>query len=232
MMNQTNPNKINYGKVLSAVAHDMKNSLTMMFQSLQTLGNQPEEQKHITASQLADINYQVQRLNGGLTQIMGLYQAEGNRLVIHSQEVLISDLLESVICQNDLYTESTGIDCELDVDEDLLWYLDTELISYLIDDVLSNAIRYSKNKIIIKAAIIEQQLQISVTDDSAGYPQQMLDAAAAPIEQLDSEFGRMGIGLLFSRLIAISHQNNVQYGKIFLTNNSKLGGSEFMIRLP
>lgn len=231
-MTQSTPEKINYSKILNAVAHDMKNSLTMMFQSLQSLSQQPQEQKIISASELSDINYQVQRINGGLTQIMGLYQAEEDRLMINVQQVLVSDLIESVICQNDLYTQSSGIDCQLDVDYDLMWYLDNELISYLIDDVLSNAIRYSKNKVIIRARIINEQLEIDVIDDSNGYPQQMIDAAGAELHLLDSEYGRMGIGLLFSRLIALSHQKDQLTGKIILSNNSELGGSAFKIRLP
>lgn len=231
-MNKATPHKINYSKVLAAVAHDMKNSLTMMFQSLQTLSQQSEQEKIITAAQLSDINYQVQRLNGGLTQIMGLYQAEGDRLMINLQQALISDLIESVICQNDLYTQSTGMICELDVDVDLMWYLDNELISYLLDDVLSNAIRYSKEKIIIRARIINQQLEIDIIDDSNGYPEQMIKAAAAPLHQLDTEYGRMGIGLLFSRLIALSHRQHDVAGEIVLSNNSELGGSAFKIRLP
>ena len=231
-MNQPTSQKINYSKVLAAVAHDMRNSLTMMFQSLHTLGQQPEEEKKITVSQLSDINYQVQRLNGGLTQIMGLYQAEDDRLLINLEQVLVSDLIESVICQNDLYTQSTGIVCELDVDFDLVWYLDNELISYLIDDVLSNAIRYSKEKIIIRARVINQQLEIDIIDDSSGYPEQMIKAAAAQLHLLDTEYGRMGIGLLFSRLIALSHKKNDLMGEIVLSNNSELGGSAFKVRLP
>jgi signal transduction histidine kinase len=231
-MTQPTPNKIDYNKVLSAIAHDMRNSLTMMFQSLQTLSQQPETQKKISNRELSDINYQVQRLNGGLTQIMGLYHAEENRLQINVEQVLVCDLLESVICQNDIYTQSTKIDCQLDVDIDLIWYLDKELMSYLIDDVLSNAIRYSKEKIIIRAQIIDNILEIEVIDDSNGYPEQMIQAAAAPIHQLDSEYGRMGIGLLFSRLIAVSHQQNDITGEIVLSNHSELDGSSFKIRLP
>jgi signal transduction histidine kinase len=231
-MTQPTPNKIDYNKVLSAIAHDMRNSLTMMFQSLQTLSQQPETQKKISNRELSDINYQVQRLNGGLTQIMGLYQAEEDRLQINVEQVLVCDLLESVICQNDIYTQSTKIDCQLDVDIDLIWYLDKELMSYLIDDVLSNAIRYSKEKIIIRAQIIDNILEIEVIDDSNGYPEQMIQAAAAPIHQLDSEYGRMGIGLLFSRLIAVSHQQNDITGEIVLSNHSELDGSSFKIRLP
>ncbi|NRA55559.1 MAG: HAMP domain-containing histidine kinase [Gammaproteobacteria bacterium] len=231
-MTQSSSSKINYNKVLSAIAQDMRNSLTMMFQSLQTLNQQPEQDKVISARELSDINYQVQRINGGLTQIMGLYQAEEDRLLVNIEQVLVHDLLESVICQNDIYSQSTKIDCQLDVDIDLMWYLDKELISYLIDDVLSNAIRYSKDKIIIRAMLINNILEIDVIDDSSGYPAQMIEAAAAPIDTLDTKYGRMGIGLLFSRLIAVSHLQNDITGEIILSNDSELNGSSFKIRLP
>lgn len=227
------PPQVNYSEILRGVAHDMRNSLTMMLQSLHAVSQQSQgQEKQITATQLSDINYQVQRLSGGLTQIMSLYSAEEDHLSVNVDQVLVHDLIESVVCQNELFTDSSGIDCQLDLDVDLVWPLDHELISYLIDDVLSNAIRYSKERIIIRAHVTNEQLEITIIDDSDGYPNKMISAAQAPLHELDTEYGRMGIGLLFSRLIAISHRKADITGQVTLLNNSELGGSSFKIRLP
>jgi len=231
-MNELDKTNLDYSSVLSAVAYDMRNSLTIMFQSLQAVGNQDSDIKTLTNDEVADINYQVQRLNGGLTQLMALYSVEDNRLVTNISEQSVAELLESVICQNDLYTKSKNIEIILDVQEDIYWGLDLDLVSYLMDDLLSNAIHYSKETIKLSFKIEHDMLNIVMDDDSAGYPQRMLDAANAPLDNLVADYGRIGIGLLFSKLIVLSHQNSKRHGKIILSNSSPLGGSSFVLQLP
>lgn len=231
-MSNSNNNNIDYKKILSAISYDMRNSLTLMFQSLQTVANQPQTPKSLSDDELSDINYQVQRLNGNLTQLMALYNVEDDRLMINSTEEMVSDVIETAVFQNDLYSQSKGIDITIDGDEDLQWCLDRDLIAYLIDDVLSNAIRYSQKQIKIDVTVVRQKLHISISDDSAGYPEKMIEAAAAPIDDLASQFGRMGIGLLFSKLIVLSHNNYGSNGELILQNDGKLGGSTFTIVLP
>ncbi len=231
-MNELKKNQLDYSNVLSAVAYDMRNSLTIMFQSMQSLANQSTNEKLLSVDELADMNYQVQRLNGGLTQLMALYQVDNDRLVTNISEQSIADLLESVVCQNDLYTKSKNIDIKIDVEEDTYWSLDLDLVSYLFDDILSNAIRYSRDKIAISFLVKDGFLNIIIDDDSDGYPQRMLDAANAPLDNLVADYGRIGIGLLFAKLIALSHQNANRHGKIILSNSSPLGGSSFVLQLP
>jgi len=231
-MNELEQSKINYTKVLSAVAYDMRNSLTIMFQSLQGLSTQDSQDKVLTNDEVADINYQVQRLNGGLTQLMALYNLDQDKLMINVTEQLVEDVLESVICQNDLYTQSKNINISMTVKPDLTWGMDVDLIAYLIDDVLSNAIRYSKEAINISAFIKDGYLNIVIDDDSQGYPEQMLSAATAPINSLVADYGRIGIGLLFSKLIVLSHENRGRYGRLDLSNTSPMGGSSFVVQLP
>jgi K+-sensing histidine kinase KdpD len=231
-MSTSNNNNIDYKKILSAISYDMRNSLTLMFQSLQTVANQPQATKTLSTEELSDINYQVQRLNGNLTQLMALYNVEEDRLMINSTEEIVSDVIESAVFQNDLYTQSKGIEIQVHVDDDLHWCLDRDLIAYLIDDVLSNAIRYSQKQIDIDVSIDDGQLSIAISDDSNGYPSAMIEAAAAPIDVLASSFGRMGIGLLFSKLIVLSHDNYGKSGELVLNNDGKLGGSTFTIVLP
>ncbi|MDP2560208.1 sensor histidine kinase KdpD [Psychrobium sp. 1_MG-2023] len=233
-MNTPANDKINYNKVLSSVAYDMRNSLTLMFQTLQNIASQLENNQQLTSEEIVDMNYQVQRLNGGLTQLMSLHSADDDKLAINVTTELVKDMLESVICQNDLFSSAKGISIELIAPDDLTWCFDQDLLSFLIDDVLSNAIRYSRQKIIIKVDIVDGMLTIEILDDSPGYPKAMLDAAAesTDITQLTSSFGRMGIGLLFSKLIVFAHKNQTLHGQIELSNDSQLGGSSFIIKLP
>jgi len=220
---------INYKKILAVIGSDMRNSLTLMFQALST-HSQPMET--LSINELNEIKYQVQRLNGDLTQLLSLYNVEDNKLMVNINEVIVSDIIEYAVLQNNFYTESKNINIDVNIDEDLTWYLDRNLIIHLIDDIISNAVRYSHKHISIDVKIIDNILNISISDDSDGYPEEMMVAAIADIESLASDYGRMGIGLLFSKLIVLSHSNDGKCGKFLLENNTKLGGSTFTVQLP
>jgi len=227
-----NSTTINYKKILAAIGSDMRNSLTLMFQSLQTLSAQSQTSKTLSNDELTDLNYQVQRLNGDLTQLLALYNVEDDKLMININEEIVNDIIESALFQNDSYIESRGITVDVNINDSITWYLDRNLIIHLIDDIISNAVKYSQKHISIDVEIINDRLNISISDDSNGYPEEMIEAAVADIESLASNYGRMGIGLLFSKLIVLSHVNYGKCGTFLLENNSKLGGSTFTVQLP
>ena len=118
------------------------------------------------------------------------------------------------------------------MEEDLNAYFDQDLITYLIADIFINALRVAKKKIILRAFIKDQFLNIQVEDDGMGYPVHML----AINENCDSVFnaskGRSGLGLLFAKKIASEHKTKHLQGHILLENKSESGGSLFTLRLP
>ena len=60
----------------------------------------------------------------------------------------------------------------MNVDEDVSWYLDSELIYLLINDVIVNALRYGTSRIAIQASIADDYLSIKIEDDGNGYPEE------------------------------------------------------------
>lgn len=219
--------------VLTPAASDMKNSLTLMLQSIDLMIQQQSNGDTAqNTAQLSNINYQAHRLNSVLTQVIGLSHRAQGSLCVNISETLVSDLLEAVLCQNELQSETRAIDISLEVDPDLMWYMDEELMSCVIDEVLNSAMRYCHGKVNITADINNEHLVIEINDDGPGYPKAMLEAAEAPLEGLETNSSKIGIGLLFTRLITSAHKKNQKSGKIQLSNHGKLGGSCFRITLP
>ena len=221
-----------YATVLSSATRDMKNSLTLMLQSIDDIMQHSQADQQSANEQLADINYQVHRLNGVLTQLVGLYNREQGSLCVNLQEVLVADMLETLFYQNELHSLTQGVTVELMVDQDLQWYLDQELLTCMIDEVLNSAIRYSRDRVVISAQVVEDELNITINDDSDGYPARMMEAATAPIKALETQYGKIGIGLLFARLVTSAHRKGDRQGRVELSNQGELGGSCFSIVLP
>jgi len=189
-----------------------------------------DDQKH--GAKLADLHYEVLRLNSGLIQVLSLYRDEKDQLPLNIAECFIADYFTEFCIKNQLYSDSNNIDISIDIDTDLAWYCDHNLISYLLSDVFTNALRYSKGKILVTASLVNKQLVIEIADNGEGYPESMLQAQHNSMAELSSKQGRTGLGLYFARLIANAHVIKGKTGHISLSNGGELGGGIFTLILP
>ena len=223
---------IDFSSVLAAAVHDMKNSLCLLIQSIESLAENLPPENSQANEKVASVHYEATRLNTNLVQILSLYRAELNQLPVTIDECFIDDLFEDVMSSVRIYMEQKNLIVTINVENDISWYLDRELIFMLINDVLINALRYGTSQIILNAAVRDKALVITVEDDGPGYPSSMLEKSTADLAGFDLSQGRTGLGLFFARLIANAHVNNNHCGEISLNNGGTLGGSVFEVKLP
>lgn len=223
---------VDFSSVLAAAVHDMKNSLFLLIQSIENLARELPPQNCSAREQVANVHYEASRLNTNLVQILSLYRAELERLPINVDECFVADLLFDVVDSNRLYVEQKGIEVNVQVDSELSWYLDRELIYLLVNDVLVNALRYGTSKIHISTQTQQDELVLRVEDDGTGYPAAMLEKSHEDLSDFQLSQGRTGLGLFFARLIADAHSQGEQRGTICLSNGGSLGGSVFEVKIP
>ena len=223
---------IDFSSVLASAVHDMKNSLCLLIQSIESLAELIPPGDNAVSNQVASVHYEATRLNTNLVQILSLYRAELDKLPITIDECFIDDLFDDVMSSVRIYMEQKNLLVSINVQDDISWYLDRELIFMLINDVLINAMRYGTSQIQLSAKTSDNMLVITVEDDGEGYPESMLQKSTQDLEGFDVSQGRTGLGLYFARLIANAHSRGEQYGQISLSNGGTLGGSVFEVRLP
>lgn len=223
---------IDFSTVLASAVHDMKNSLCMLIQSIDTISQNEKFQGAPESQELANLHYEAFRLNTNLLQLLSLYRVEKKQLPINIEEQFIDDICTEVISINELYSKNKNITIETDIQSDLAWYFDSNLITNLLNDIFVNALRYTKDKIKLSAYEENDRLIIRVEDNGEGYPQEMLEITSMPMQELNLNSGRTGLGLFFARMIAQGHRNNGKTGEIKLENGSGLGGSTFTLSLP
>lgn len=230
--------QINFSSVLAAAVHDMKNSLCLLIQSIEELSHSIDASNKIASRQVADVHYEATRLNTSLVQLLSLYRAQLDNLPITVDECFVADLLADVMDAVSIYHQQKAFSVTIDCDENLSWYLDSELIYLLVNDAVINALRYGQSRIHIAAKQEDGRLCISVEDDGSGYPATMLDKCQTELAEFTLSEGRTGLGLFFARMIASAHTraaggNESQVkGEIILTNGGFLGGSVFMVKIP
>jgi K+-sensing histidine kinase KdpD len=223
---------IDFSTILGSAVHDMKNSLCLLMQSIESLGQSLVETNPVSREHLASAHYEAARLNTGLVQLLSLYRAGSDNLPLTIDEYHIDDVIEDLLATNESYLNHKNMILEVSQSADLVWYLDADLIGILLNDVLINAMRYSKKNIHLSVYMEHKQLVFKVEDDGPGYPKSMLDAQSIQMQQCDIGEGRTGLGLYFARLIAKAHTKGETEGKIYLENGGSLGGSVFILTLP
>ncbi len=224
--------KIDFSILLASAVHEMKNSLSLLLQSIETLSTNIEKQNPEASKELASLHYEASRVNTGLMQLLSLYRVELDRLPLNVDQHYIEDLIEDLIATNGNYIENKNMQLDVNVADDLAWFLDADLINLLLNDVLVNAMRYSNDKISIEAYVEDDYLLIKVQDDGPGYPDSMLRASHTSMQRFDINTGRTGLGLFFAGMIAKAHSIDARLGSIHLENNGELGGSVFTLKLP
>ncbi len=223
---------IDFSAVLGSAVHDMKNSICLIMQSIENLGNSLVDTDLLSKNNLASVHYEASRLNTGLVQLLCLYRTRLNNLPLNIDEYDVRDLMENLVDTNEIYLKHKNMILEVNQSANLIWYLDADLIGILLNDVLINAMRYGQKKIQLSVYTKNEQLVFKVEDDGPGYPSAMLEAHDMSIQHFDISQGRTGLGLFFARLIAQAHTKGDNKGKISLENGGSLGGGVFVLTLP
>ena len=220
-------NSIDFATILAAGVHDMKNSLQLQLQKLEHVALQVTNTD--AAQSLADVHYEAQRLNTSLIQLLSLYRHIDGQFPLQLENQLIDELIEDVVADTEFYARHYKVQIDLVITDQLSWYLDTNLISILLQDVIINAVRYAKQTVTVRAFERAGQLVIAVQDDGHGYPAQILHSVNQGLGHAPLTSGRTGLGLYFAKRIAESHQRRQQCGEIILSNCK---GGNFTLRLP
>ena len=224
--------KFDFSSVIAVAIHDMKNSLSLLMQSIERLSEIIPTANAEAREGINSVHYEANRMNTTLVQVLSLYRAELDALPVNIDECFVNDLIEEIVESNRIYTNQKKLTLSVNVEDDFSWYLDRELIYLLVHDVLINAIRYGCDHIEISAWDENSNLHVKIQDDGRGYPQEMLDMSVVNLDNFCISEGRTGLGLFFARLIAQTHKNNGQTGNITLSNDAKTGGSVFELVLP
>jgi two-component system sensor histidine kinase SenX3 len=229
---------------LASTAHDMKNSISVLSGTLERLlleagpqrdSNSPSAYPQM--AQMAQMLYQTRRLNDNLMQLLALYKRVGTpEYPFDVQPIEAGQLLEQVVALGRVLLDAKGIALDVDGDRELIWHLDEDLIVGVVSHAVNNAAHYTRDRIRLSLREVDGLLEIRVEDNGAGYPQALLAAGAAGLNEnasgIDFRTNSAGLGLYFSREVARMHRHRGREGSVRLENGGALGGGCFILSLP
>lgn len=229
---------------LASTVHDMKNSISVLSGTLESLLAAEQARADADAAQnapaylqMAHMLYQTKRLNDNLIQLLALYKEVGKPgYPFDVQPQLVAQVVEQVVDQEKILLVSKGIRLETDFPVDLIWTLDEDLVIGVLAHAINNAIRYTRDTIRLSAREVDAVLELRVEDNGEGYSQALIEAGSAAMNGMqagvDFSTNSTGLGLYFSSEVAKMHKYRGQSGSIALANGGALGGGCFILRLP
>lgn len=217
---------------LASSVHDMKNSVSLLISGLEKTLAATTPETLATYDELSHMAYEAKRINHNLVQLLTLYKFDQQLYPFDAQYIALADFLPAVAEQVSGFLQSQGIEFELNAPPDLYWPFDEDLITGVIGNALSNALRYARGRIRLSADTVGDFLEIRIEDDGKGFAPEIIDQALAVQRGISFETGSTGLGLYFSAKVAAFHRNQGRCGEIKLENGGSFGGGCFVVRLP
>jgi two-component system sensor histidine kinase SenX3 len=224
---------------LASTVHDMKNSISVLSGTMETLLASADAtfKESKAYGEMSQMLYQTKRLNDNLIQLLGLYKQVGtSEYPLDIQLNYVTDLVEQVIASERVLLESKGITLDYDVDPDLVWHFDEDLLIGVLGNAINNAVRYTNARIKLDIIQVDGYLEIRVEDDGRGYPANMLESGAIAMSGkrggVNFLTNSTGLGLFFSSEVLKMHKHRERHGGLRLENGGAYGGGCFVLRLP
>jgi PAS domain S-box-containing protein len=216
-------------EVLAIVAHDLRNPLNSILLQEQTLlrrGNEPERRDQKARE---SIRRAVLRMNGLIQDLLDVKRLEaGQRLSIRQDAVSTASVLAEAVEHQQAAISASNRKIEV-VAEGMppsVW-ADRGRLLQVFDNLLGNAIKFSRQRITVGARFDEDEVLFWVADDGTGVSAQDLPRLFDPYWQA-KRMDRRGAGLGLSIVKAIVDAHG---GRLWV--ESEVGvGTTFYFTLP
>ncbi len=215
-------------RFLAVAAHDLRGPISIIKGFLTVLDVPPDQEK-IRDS----IDSACRNMLGLIGELLDVHAIEAGQLDLKIREVNVGEFLKELHGSYLLVVKAKDMNLQLDLTEPLPRVpMDPERISQVIDNLVSNAVKFSYpgSTITLKAWVAGPDVHIAVADEGQGINKDELAG-------LFTDFGRTstrptagerstGLGLAIVKRLVTAHGGNIQ------VESTKGKGSVFTFRLP
>jgi len=217
---------------VSNASHELKTPLATMKIMLETLMYQPEMPEELRQEFMSDMNHEIDRLTGIITDLLTLTSSDAAAGVLRKEPVNLSDLTVDTVRLLTPAAKKRHQRLTSEVQPGLELLGDRGKLNQILYNLMDNAIKYTPDGGEIHVSLTQEQgdLVWRVRDNGVGIPEEDLDHVFERFYRVDKarsrETGGSGLGLSIVRQMAVMHGGTVsvrsQHGQ----------GSEFEVVLP
>lgn len=213
------------------LAHDIKTPLTSMIGYLSLLSeikDMPQEQRNRYIDIALDKSYRLEDL---INELFDVARFNSEKIVLEKEEINLDLMLEQIA--DDFYPTLKEMNKKINFtsDEKTILYADPDKLSRVFNNLIKNAVNYSKENTDIDISILnkENQATVKITNKGKQIPKEKLDKIFEKFYRLDSsrtsKTGGSGLGLAIAKEIVELHG-----GRIYAESDMK--ETTFSVILP
>jgi signal transduction histidine kinase len=216
------------------IVHDLRNPLTSIIASLDLIGRASADgQGELRSRFVSNAKGAALRMTGLIDDMLSVSKIESGELKPQIQDVALAELLADRVggfaTQAQAQEKALTFNCPLD----LIVPLDPALIGRVVDNLISNAFKYTDERtgrIQISGCAENGRVAVHVIDNGEGVPNAYKDKIFAKFVQAPDEKRSLrkgtGLGLAFCRLVVEAHSGEIK------VQDAPGGGSDFVLWIP
>ncbi|AWN53107.1 DUF3369 domain-containing protein [Methylobacterium sp. 17Sr1-1] len=223
-------------EIMGTVAHDLKNPLAVILGRTEMLGDMIEAKPPPTEAmhaQIGHIRETARRLTGMIETLIADAMTDALDIVLRREPVDFAALAREVSQANAPLAETKGQTLRSDIPDSLTLHGDAERLREAMDNLISNAIKYSPTgaEIVVSVAQEATETVYAVRDHGPGLSPEDIGRLFGRFQRLSAKptagEGSTGLGLSIVKRIAELHG-----GRATAETHAPEPGSTFAIRLP
>ncbi|RCW64526.1 cell wall metabolism sensor histidine kinase WalK [Saliterribacillus persicus] len=200
---------------VSNVSHELRTPLTTMRSYLEALTEGAWKDESIAPQFLEVTQNETERMIRLVNDLLQLSKMDHKEKAMYKERVNIVPFFHHIIDRFEMNKlETIGIDRKIPRESIFIW-LDKDKITQVVDNIISNAIKYSPEGGNITFQVIKekQRVRISISDQGLGIEREKLDKIFDRFYRVDKarsrELGGTGLGLAISKEIIDAHHGHI-----------------------
>lgn len=215
-------------ELVASVSHELRTPLTAMVGFLTLLDDHAEEfPRDARQEMIGEAAAQARHMARLVSDLLMLAKGDSRNMSIEVSEVRAMSIVVSVLRNTD--PGETTI--EEDLDAEVVVRVDPDRMQQALANLLTNAIRYGRDRCLVVARVRGRDLILEVHDNGDGVPTKFESVIWEHFERgahrLDAVTPGLGIGLSIVKAVMESHGGQADY-----RISERLGGSCFSLIVP
>lgn len=208
------------GRLVSALAHDVRSPLTAIRGSLQVVRTRPGLDEGSRATLLAIADRQAERLQRLAADLLDLARLDEGKLALRLDDVPLRDVLEGATA----FLDPDGA-LEVDVSRDVEVRADRERLEQVLVNLVGNALTHGLPPVELRARRDGPHIVLEIRDHGPGVPPEDVPRMFEPFAAGTAR-GSVGLGLWIVGALVDAHGGVVRY------EAPEDGGARFVVVLP
>ncbi len=217
------------------VSHELRTPLTTLKSYLEALEDGAITDPEIAPRFVRVTLNETERMIRLVNDLLQLSRLDSKQAPLRKQKVSMNDLLQHAMERFSVQFQQKGLDLQVEHDPSIpkIW-ADPDSITQVLDNLISNAIKYSYDDSILRIQTRwlpeEKMVLVEIEDQGVGIPKRDLSQIFERFYRVDKarsrEMGGTGLGLSIAREIILAHDGDISIDSVIHQ------GTQVTITLP